>query len=226
MKKNLFALAFAVPALALAADPPNTGAPKKTDMQSTTQERPIGNDYNDAKSDTISKDSMGEVQDHQAASEQPAVNKDTECLAKLHHDDQMEIEMGNLAKKNGQSKQVKNFGAMLIKDHSLADKQITQLAKTKNLDLTMPEPKDDAERAEHQAKMDSMKRLETLKGDEFDREFAKMMVEDHQKAVTMVEATLKQTQDAKIQSTLSKLLPVLKEHLRVAEQINKRIQSV
>ncbi|MBK7857173.1 MAG: DUF4142 domain-containing protein [Archangiaceae bacterium] len=154
------------------------------------------------------------------------IDGDTECLAKLHHDNQMEQQMGALAKKNGASKQVKQFGELLIKDHGLADKQVTALAKKKNIDLTLPPPKDEAEKAEMQAAMDGMKRLETLKGDEFDREFAKMMLEDHQKAVTMVETTLKSTQDSKVQSLLNKLLPVLKDHLRIAEQVSKRVQSV
>lgn len=221
MKKILFALAFSISALAFAADPPNTEAPKKTELQPSL-DTPLRTDDDGAKAALPKSEPLNDQHGAVGA----AINKDTECLAKLHHDNGMEVEMGQLAKKYGQAKEVKKFGDLLIKDHGLADKQVMALAKKKSLDLTLPPPKDEAEKADMQAKMDGMKRLETLKGDEFDREFAKMMVEDHQKAVTLVETTLKATEDAKVQTLLHKLLPVLKEHLRIAEQINKRVQSV
>jgi predicted outer membrane protein len=221
MKKILSALALSISALAFAADPPMT-EPKKTEQQPMTNDPMMGrNDDLDAKTQIPHQEPV--VQ--QAKNLEPSA-KDRECLAKLHHDNEMEIQMGKLAKKNGQAKQVKAYGDMLIKDHSLADKQVVAVAKKHKIDLTMPAPKDEAEQADMQAKMDAMARLETLKGDEFDREFAKMMVEDHQKAVTMLEGTLTSTQDAKVRTLIEKVLPVIKEHLRVAEGINKKVQSV
>jgi len=222
MKKTVLALAIALPALAFAADPPNADAPKQTEINPQSDQPSMGhNDDLDAKTTPPM-----EASSPTSKTRTTLTDKDTECLAKLHHDNQMETKMGELAKKNGQSKQVKQFGEMLIKDHGLADKQVSALAKKKNIDLTMPPPKDESERAERQSKMDSMNKLETLKGDEFDREFARMMVEDHQKAIDLVTTTEKQTQDSKIQSLLNKLLPVLKEHHRVAQQIAKRVESV
>ncbi len=225
MKKLLFAVAISVSAVVFAADPPSD-TPKKTEQQPMNNPSTIGrSDDSDAMNDLPrTSPAAGDVKAAKQADEASA--KDIECLAKLHHDNEMEIQMGKLARQNGQSKQVKQYGELLIKDHALADKQIMALAKKKNIDLTMPAPKTEEERAEMQSAMDEMKRLETLKGEEFDREFAKMMVKDHQKAVDLIEGTLTQTQDAKVSSVLAKILPVLKEHLRVAENINKRVQSV
>lgn len=223
MKKILFAAAVAVSALAFAADPPSA-EPKKTEQNPGINSPQMG------RADDI--DAKTAVPQHeQVASDKKTtvtkdMSKDAECLAKLHHDNEMEIQMGQLAKKNGQSKQVKAFGDMLIKDHTLADKQVVQLAKRQNLDLTMPAPKDEAEQAEMQEAHDTMARLETLKGEEFDREFAKMMVKDHKKAIELIEGTLTSTTDGKVQGLLNKVLPVIKEHLRVAESINKKMQSV
>ena len=151
--------------------------------------------------------------------------QDIETLAKLHHDNEMEVQMGKTAMQNGGAKQVKAFGSLLVKDHTLADKQLKSYAKRKGVDLTLPAPKDQVEAAELQAAMEGMKRLETLKGEDYDREFSKLMVEDHQKAVTMVETTLRDTQNAKVQSLLNKLLPVLKEHLKLAEQLNAQFND-
>ena len=230
MKKFLFAVALALSAVVFAADPPSD-TPKKTEQMPQNNPSTIGrSDDSDAANDiprsgSASSDTKSAQSAKSADAAAPSA-KDIECLAKLHHDNEMEIQMGKLAKKNGQSKQVKHFGELLIKDHSLADQQLTALAKKKNIDLTMPEPKDEAEKAEHQAAMDTMNRLETLKGEEFDREFAKMMVEDHQKAIDLIQGTLTQTTDAKVSTFLNKVLPVIKEHKRVAESLNKKLQSV
>lgn len=60
---------------------------------------------------------------------------DTQLLTDLHVVNQMEIQMGQLAKSNGSSKKVKDCGDMLIKDHTKADKQVMDLAKTMKVDL-------------------------------------------------------------------------------------------
>ncbi|MBL8957609.1 MAG: DUF4142 domain-containing protein [Myxococcaceae bacterium] len=151
--------------------------------------------------------------------------QDVEVLAKLHHDNEMEVEMGKTAVQNGGAKQVKAFGALLVKDHTLADKQLQSYAKRRGIDLTPPAPKDQVEAAEAQAAMDGMRRLEALKGDVYDREFAKLMVEDHEKAVTMVETTLRETSNAKVQSLLNKVLPVLKDHLKLAQQLDRQLND-
>lgn len=224
MKKLLFAAAVTVSALAFAADPPSS-EPKKTEQNPAINSPHLGrSDDIDAKTALPQHEPVAADQKTTTATKE--LSKDAECLAKLHHDNEMEIQMGQLAKKNGQSKQVKAYGDMLIKDHTLADKQVMQFAKRQNLDLTMPAPKDETEKAEMQAKMEAMTRLETLKGEEFDREFAKLMVQDHKEAIELIEGTLTSTTDAKVQGLLNKVLPVLKEHLRVAESINKKMQSV
>jgi len=206
MKTPFLALA-ALPALLLATDPP--APPSPSDYKDAKTEVPVTNDERD-----LAKTAEGELS-----------ALELETLAKLHHDNEMEIQMGKLAKKNGASKQVKAYGDVLVKDHTLADKQLKSFAKRKNVDLTMPAPKDQLEAAELQAAMDKMKMLEGMKGEEFDREFAKMMVEDHTKAVERVETTLSKTTNAKVQSLLNKVLPVLREHLKLAEKLNSQYQS-
>jgi putative membrane protein len=56
-------------------------------------------------------------------------------LGRIHHDNQAEIEMANLAKQNSSSDAVKKFADRIIADHSKADEQVVALAKSKNIDL-------------------------------------------------------------------------------------------
>src|SRR4051812_15227539 len=58
-----------------------------------------------------------------------------EVLPKLHQSNQREIEMGKMAEKNGQSKQVKAYGKALVDDHTAADKKVKALAKQEKIDL-------------------------------------------------------------------------------------------
>jgi putative membrane protein len=51
-----------------------------------------------------------------------------EVLGKLPDADQSELAMGKLAEKDGHSEQVKDFGKMLVKDHTGADKKVTASA--------------------------------------------------------------------------------------------------
>lgn len=144
----------------------------------------------------------------QPAVPKPASSNETSptatILNKLHLSNQKEIEMGKVAEKGGQSKDVRNFGKELVKDHTAADKKVATLAKEEHIDLAgagattdhMPQP-----------------------GADFDLKFAQMMVEDHTTAITDVETALDTSSDGKLKDLLGKLLPTLKKHKETAQRI-------
>ena len=59
-----------------------------------------------------------------------------DVLNKLHASDQKEIEAGKTAEKQGQSKEVRDYGKMLVKDHTTADQKVTSLAKKEKITLS------------------------------------------------------------------------------------------
>jgi putative membrane protein len=70
---------------------------------------------------------------------------------------------------------------------------------------------------EHKATLD---KLRGLKGAEFDREFANAMVQDHQKAIDkLTNARTRISGNAELTAFIDKLLPVLKQHLAMAEKL-------
>jgi putative membrane protein len=125
-------------------------------------------------------------------------------LNKLHLSNQKEIEMGKVAEKGGQSKDVRNFGKELVKDHTAADKKVAALAKEEHIDLAaagattdhMPQP-----------------------GPDFDLKFAQMMVEDHTNDINEAQTAHDTTSDSKLKELLGKLLPTLKKHKETAQRI-------
>lgn len=128
----------------------------------------------------------------------------SEVLSKLHHSNQKEIEMGKLATKQGQSKEVKSFGEMLVKDHSAADTKVKALAKQEKVTLEVA-PKDDMGSIPH--------------GADFDATFAREMLDDHRKDIAEAKAARDATTDQKLKKLLTELLPTLEKHEQTAQKI-------
>jgi putative membrane protein len=111
--------------------------------------------------------------------------------------------MGKLAQKNGQSKEVKQFGKTLVQDHSAADKKVTALAKQEKIDLPAA-PKHD---------------MDIPAGPEFDAKFAQSMLEDHKKDVAETSEARDKTNDPKLKKLLTELVPTLQKHEETAQKL-------
>jgi putative membrane protein len=130
-----------------------------------------------------------------------------EVLGKLHHSDQHEIEMGKQAEKNGNTKAVKDYGKMLVKDHTAADKKGAALAKKEKIDLTANTPPMANEMASIPA------------GADFDKKFAQAMLDDHKRDVAEMTKARDATDDADLKKLLTEVVPVLQKHLDTAQKI-------
>jgi putative membrane protein len=127
-----------------------------------------------------------------------------DVLGKLHHSNLKEIDMGKMAQKNGTSKEVKDFGKTLVKDHSAADKKVTALAKQEKIELPAP-MKDDM------APMPA--------GPDFDAKFGQSMLDDHKKDVAEASKARDTTTDEKLKKLLTDTVPVLQKHQELAQKI-------
>ena len=143
-------------------------------------------------------------------------------LSKLHHANQMEIKAGQLAKDNGASTGVKSYGERLIKDHRHADVAVRDYAERKGIELTSPSTPSEAERQEQKADAAAMARLAEVQGAEFDRSFASAMVRDHRNAIQMVRAARAESKGTEFRALLAKLLPVLEQHLKIAQNLEQQ----
>lgn len=124
----------------------------------------------------------------------------------------MEVELGQLAQQNARSERVKNFGQMMVNDHSKANDDLKSIARQKNVTLpeTMP--------AEHQHHKDD---LSKKKGADFDKAYIKMMVDDHKKDVDAFEKASKDASDPDVKNFAAQKLPTLRMHLDSAKAIQK-----
>ena len=128
----------------------------------------------------------------------------------------MEVELGKIAQEKSQNAKVKDFGAMMVTDHSKANDELKQLAMSKNVSLP------DAPLPKHQDKID---RLKEKSGADFDKAYMDMMVSDHKEDIDeFQDAADEKNGDADVKAFASKTLPVLQAHLQAAEQINDSLK--
>jgi len=127
-----------------------------------------------------------------------------------------EVELGKIAREKGQSPEVKDFGDRMVRDHSKANEELKAFTLEDNIILpdTMME-------------MDRMHvdELSELSGKEFDRAYIEMMIEDHEKTIELFEDASENHDDPEIKSWAQKTLPALKEHLKIAEQLQEKVKS-
>jgi putative membrane protein len=131
-------------------------------------------------------------------------------LGKLHHSNQMEIDMGRLAVQKGQANGVTTFGTMLVLDHTAADQQVVALARRENIDLASAAPA---------MKDDKMAKLRTLKGMAFDKAFAVAMLDDHTQDVDEAKAARDRTTDGALKVLLMSMIPTLEQHRDIAQRL-------
>jgi len=127
-----------------------------------------------------------------------------------------EVELGRLAQQKGASDVVKQFGRRMEQDHSKANQELQQLAASKGVTLTQSlDDKDAAERD----------RLSKLSGREFDIAYMRDMVKDHMEDVSEFQREANSGQDLDVKAFASKMLPILQDHLRMAQQYEKMLRS-
>lgn len=124
-----------------------------------------------------------------------------------------EVQMAQLAERNGQSAAVKRFARKMLADHGQTNQAMADLARRKR--LTPPESMG----ADQQQIYD---RLATLRGRAFDRAYAEAMVTDHQQDLRAFEAEAEGGTDAEVRAMAAHHVPMLREHLRLARALPRR----
>ena len=128
----------------------------------------------------------------------------------------MEVALGKMAQEKASSQEVKAFGERMVTDHTKANDELKSIAQEKSVVLP------DAMSAKQQR---GIEKLSGLSGAEFDQEYMKMMVKDHEKDVKDYQKASENVSDQEVQDFAAKTLPTLKEHLQKAENVNDQLRS-
>ena len=162
-------------------------------------------------SKSITDSTRGDKPSDEAASAQNS-NQSSSFVAKAASGGMLEVQLGQLAAQKAQSMRVKEFGKMMVTDHSKANDELKGLAAAQNIVINS------ALLPEHQSHLDMMSKLS---GEEFDKHYIMMMVEDHNEDINEFKKEAENLKETKFKEFASSALPVLIKHLDSARAIQK-----
>jgi putative membrane protein len=138
-----------------------------------------------------------------------------QVLSKMHHVNQMEIRMGEMAMQKGRSQDVRDFGRRLRNDHQMADRRVTRLAAREGIRLVNP-PMTPHERSVH-------RRLRHARGDRFDREFMNAMASGHTQTIQDLAQARRELRDPQVRRLVGNTLPAMRQHRNMAREIQQNL---
>jgi putative membrane protein len=166
------------------------------------------------------------------------VNGDVrEFVEKAAHGGMAEVQLGQLAAERAQSAEVKQFGQMMVRDHTRASDELKQAVAPYN--ITVPSQLDEDHR-------ELMQKLQNLQGAEFDREYIAALVDGHLEMQYLLagraDAALNdpqshgQTNPAATEGTQEsanaalnqwalKTIPSVDAHLKTAQEIQDKLED-
>src|SRR5579862_6519149 len=121
-----------------------------------------------------------------------------------------EVELGQLAQQKATDSKIRDFGAMMVKDHSAANEQLKALAASKN--ITLPTHVSASQKA-------TKIKLHAETGQTFDKAYVKSQISAHEDTIKLLNKEISSGQDADAKAFAQKVLPTVKEHLQAINQI-------
>lgn len=151
-----------------------------------------------------------------------AMNKDTAMVDKDAQDfaqdaaagGMMEVQLGKIAENNSATQSVKDFGKMMVDDHSKINDQLKDLASKKNVSLPTAVTNDQQK---------DIDKLNKETGANFDKDYVSMMVKDHEKDIAAFKKAGSKIKDADFKDFIIKNLPTLQKHLDAIKAIKNKM---
>ena len=136
---------------------------------------------------------------------------DRKAIMDMGMSNMAEVAMGKLAQSKSQNADVKAFATKMVDDHGKALTEVQTLAQSKG--VTLPTDLD----AKHKAQS---AKLEKMSGDAFDKAYAQQGgVMAHKETLAKLNKAQKDTKDADVKAQVTKMIPVVEEHLKHAQEL-------
>jgi len=199
--KKLLCIVAAATAVAFAPSCSNNNSNADNPNSTKTNEDPKkdAEDHNDAKFTTNNSE------------------KDAQFVVDAADINLAEVSLGKLATTKGMTKDVRDLGDMMVKDHQKAYDDLSALAKKKN--ITVPAAASDAMQKKYND-------LTEKKGSDFDKQFCDDMVNGHKDAIDKFEKASKECTDPDIQTWAANMLPSLRMHLDHSMNCQEKVKNM
>jgi putative membrane protein len=141
--------------------------------------------------------------------------QDKQFLDYAAQDNQAEIQTCLIAEKQAQAPAVKAFARLMVDDHAQIESQLAATGSAESVDLP---------NGVGQEGQQTISRLEKLR-EEFDREFLKDQIKDHSHDVQRYDQESHASRNDTVLHYVSETLPILKQHLALAEAVQAALQG-
>jgi len=138
---------------------------------------------------------------------------DADFVAKAASGGMHEVELGKIAMTQAKNDDVKKFAEMMVTDHGKANDELKKAAKEAGVNVP------DKMSEEDQKEVDKFK---DYKGTNFDQDYMKHMLSDHEKDVALFKRASKEAKNPKIKDFATKTLPIVQAHLDQARKIQPK----
>jgi putative membrane protein len=125
-----------------------------------------------------------------------------------------EVEMGRLAARLARNPEVKSFAQLMVREHSAANAELTQLASRKNVQLPAQLSPEHAETTSN---------LAQLSGEDFDADYLAEMLADHRKDVESFHRAAESATDPEVKALAEKMLPGLQKQLQLVQSMGSTV---
>jgi putative membrane protein len=149
-----------------------------------------------------------------SSSSSTSANADQDFIANAAKGNRAEVTLGKMVASKTKDPSVRQFAQQMVKDHTTALNELTQLAQSKN--ITLPEGLPDDATA-------LQSKLSSASGKALDKDYMDSMVDDHKKDVSEFQDASQNAKDPDVKQWAAKTLPTLQAHLQKAEQIDAKV---
>ena len=121
-----------------------------------------------------------------------------------------EVMMGQLAAERATGDAARTLGQSMVRDHGKKDQELDQILQRLSLQpATKPLPE----------QLSQYQQLQNAPADHFDATYARIFVEEHQWMISVFEREIASGQVPALKSFATRTLPLVQEHLAMAEKI-------
>ena len=143
--------------------------------------------------------------------------KEMEFVKKAGAGNAAEVKAGELAGTNGESQDVKDFGAKMVKDHGDANTDLGAIATADKIEF--PPSPTDKQKAEYD-------KLSKLHGAEFDKAYVKAMLANHEKDLAEYKMEKGEAKNPDLKAYVDKTEAVVADHLKMIKDIHAKMMPV
>jgi putative membrane protein len=137
-------------------------------------------------------------------------NPDKSFFKKAAEAGTSEVEAGRMAQEKGSSQAVKDFGAMMIKDHTAANNKLQKIAASKGIELPT------GAGVMNKTKQDM---TDLRSGNNFDKSYIKGQVKAHEDTIKLLQDEITSGKDSDARAFATETLPTVQAHLAKINQL-------